>query len=264
MAPKSAVKGAPPDARAIEMPAKLIDAAVPIAANYGWAELLKNILTQFVDSLRALDEPGVIDAINWALGQWLRALRKCGLKDQLETLLRDLTQLLLRGRSLDKLRAEYARDGRRGNWIEMLRSLTHLAQFWHYFGWREQATPILDEVRLFLLDNADRNLKDRPIVKYASLASAYVTAIGQVTDLDFVVGRFSELLRRMDAIPNAQTTAGYYSGMHLSIVESIVLALVSDDFILGETARRFLDDDEYLVRRRVHGDMRALLNQSGL
>jgi hypothetical protein len=37
-----------------------------------------------------------------------------------------------------------------------------------------------------------------------------------------------------------------------------VLAVVSDDFTMGTNARRWLDDDEYLVRKRIHRDLRAL------
>jgi len=39
---------------------------------------------------------------------------------------------------------------------------------------------------------------------------------------------------------------------------------VSDNMALGDQARRWLDDDEYLVRRRIHGDMRKLLARHGL
>jgi hypothetical protein len=37
------------------------------------------------------------------------------------------------------------------------------------------------------------------------------------------------------------------------------LAVVSDDFTLGANARRWLDDDEFLVRRRIHKDLRAMM-----
>jgi hypothetical protein len=53
-------------------------------------------------------------------------------------------------------------------------------------------------------------------------------------------------------------TNNYYSQSQLRLIEAIVLAVVSDDFTLGAAARRWLDDDEYLVRRRIHKDYRAL------
>jgi hypothetical protein len=96
------------------------------------------------------------------------------------------------------------------------------------------------------------------------LASAYIRCVGQIDDIDVVAGKLNELLNNLDSIPNATTTQQYFSVLHLTIVENLVLALVSDDFIMGETARRWLDDDEYLVRRRIHGDMKKLLAQTGL
>ena len=43
------------------------------------------------------------------------------------------------------------------------------------------------------------------------------------------------------------------------MIEAVVLAVVRDDFTLGSSARRWLDDDEYLVvRRRIHREYRAV------
>jgi len=42
------------------------------------------------------------------------------------------------------------------------------------------------------------------------------------------------------------------------------IRVVSEDFVLGPGVRGWLDDDEYLVRRRIHGDMRKLLASHGL
>ena len=52
--------------------------------------------------------------------------------------------------------------------------------------------------------------------------------------------------------------------MHIEIAEEAVLALTSDDFALGPAGRKWLDDDEYLVRRRIHDDMKRERKASGL
>jgi hypothetical protein len=57
-------------------------------------------------------------------------------------------------------------------------------------------------------------------------------------------------------ITNTWTTGKFYSRLHFNLMEEVILALVSDDFALGPAGRRWLDDDEYLVRRRIHDDMR--------
>jgi hypothetical protein len=48
------------------------------------------------------------------------------------------------------------------------------------------------------------------------------------------------------------------------LVEETILAIVSDDFILGPSGQRWLDDDEYLVRRRIHADMKREREKNGL
>jgi hypothetical protein len=65
-------------------------------------------------------------------------------------------------------------------------------------------------------------------------------------------------------VTNTWTTAPYYSRLHLNLVEEVILAVVSDEFALGPAGRRWLDDDEYLVRRRIHADMKRHLVRSGL
>jgi len=256
----------PPEYRDIRLQAEFVAVTAPIAATYGWVDLLQQVLARFVENMRLLDEVNSIEFINNSLGSWLRALRKCGLKDQLQSLLKEMTDLLMTGRTLDQLRREYSKESTRKYWVDMLRSLLHLSEFWNYFGWHAQAAPFIKEAELFLFDNAGKNNNSRPpAMRYVALACSYIRSVGQSSELDYVTSRFGELLKKMDPIPNHQsTTAAYYSSLHLTIVENMVLSLVSDDFILGETARRWLDDDEYLVRRRIHSDMRALLNQSGL
>ena len=109
------------------------------------------------------------------------------------------------------------------------------------------------------------NDPDRPAQQYVPLVCTYIAAAGQAA-LDEALGRIDELFTsgRMDRLPNSMTSNFYYSLFHLNVVEAAVLTLATDDFALGPAARRWLDDDEYLVRRRIHGDMRRNLDRSGL
>jgi cellulose synthase operon protein C len=59
-------------------------------------------------------------------------------------------------------------------------------------------------------------------------------------------------------------TRYYFSQSQLQLIEAVVLAMVSDDFVLGQNARRWLDEDEFLVRRRIHRDVREVLAQAGM
>jgi hypothetical protein len=57
------------------------------------------------------------------------------------------------------------------------------------------------------------------------------------------------------------TTKHYYNRHQLEVIESVVLAVTHDDFTLGATARRWLEDDEFLVRKRIHHDVRAVVGK---
>ena len=100
---------------------------------------------------------------------------------------------------------------------------------------------------------------------YTELARTYVSALGQGPS-EAGLPRITELFRKMDAnkITNTWTTAPYYSRLHLNLVEDVILAVVSDEFALGPAGRKWLDDDEYLVRKRVHADMSRERQRAGL
>ena len=54
-------------------------------------------------------------------------------------------------------------------------------------------------------------------------------------------------------------TNTHFSLAKLRVIEAAVRAVVTDDFALGPAVRRWLDDDEYRVRRRIHRDVRMLV-----
>jgi hypothetical protein len=166
------------------------------------------------------------------------------------------------------LRAKYRgrADGKTGVkldvWAKVLQSLLNLAGGWLTFGLHDQAAPILDDARAELLGQSAAPL---PPKDYTELAKAYVSALGQ-GPAEPGLARVGELFRRMEPgrITNTWTTSKFYSRFHLNLVEATVQAVVSDDFALGPAGRRWLDEDEYLVRRRIHRDMKRHLERSGL
>ena len=70
--------------------------------------------------------------------------------------------------------------------------------------------------------------------------------------------------RKLGGISDAMTTASHYSLSQLNVIEAALLALVSDDFTMSEETRRWLDEDEYLVRRRLHADVKQALDAAGM
>jgi hypothetical protein len=208
-----------------------------------------------------------LELINVVASQCLRSLRRLQLRDEIDKLLKRMQDVVLGGQDIGKLRLRHrAKDskaaGRVDLWGKVLRSLLHLAGGWLTFGLADQATPILDEARAELLEP---NPTPFAAQEYTLLARAYVAALGH-GPADTGLPRIVELFRAMDPtrITNKWTTNKFYSRFHLNVVEETVLAVVSDDFALGPAGRRWLDEDEYLVRRRIHRDMKRHLTQSGL
>jgi len=144
-------------------------------------------------------------------------------------------------------------------WVDVLRTLLHIASGWFYFGRNEQAFPIIEEARSLLLDS-----DTIPTAVFRTqLACTYALTLSQAP-VDFALKRFEELFRKLGPLADTFTTNSHYSLSQLQVVESVVLAVVSDDFGVGQNVRRWLDEDEYLVRSRIHRDLRAVMAQSGL
>jgi hypothetical protein len=258
-APAGASAQEPPD-----LPKKqgeLLERAMFLAAHFDRTELIQRLTGQFLDLVhskaRDADRFKLVNAVG---GQALRSLRKLGLKDTIDNLLTRLQSEVLKGASLTDLRRKYA--SRPEEWGAVLQTLLNLAAGWLTFGLNEHAAPILDEARTELLSPTGLKLQPKD---YTELAQGYVAALGQGPS-ETGLPRITNLFHKMDQgkITNTWTTAPYYSRLHLNLVETVILAVVSDEFALGPAGRRWLDDDEYLVRKRIHADMKRNLDKSGL
>ena len=51
------------------------------------------------------------------------------------------------------------------------------------------------------------------------------------------------------------STNSHFSLSTIAFMEALVLGYARSDLALGELGRRWLDEDEYLVRRRIHRDI---------
>jgi hypothetical protein len=249
------------ESRVMEIKAELLERALFFAAHYDRPDLVQTFADRLGNLLLASPGQSALDAVGSLVGQTLRSLRKLGLKDRTERLLQQIGQAVLGNQPLEQAQALAGHD-----WQQTLRLLLHLAAGWLYFDRPEQARPILDAAHAWIV-RADKKPNDptRPIQQYVSLVCTYISAAGQAP-LEEALGRIGSLLERgrMDKLPNTLTSNYYYSLLHLRIVEAVVLTLATDDFALGPAARHWLDDDEYLVRRRIHRDVRTALAGAGM
>ena len=187
-----------------------------------------------------------IESMEAVLSQSLRGLRRMGMRDEIFELLSALDTLV---HEFEKgVTNQKAASGR---FEDPLPVLIQIAGGWLFFGREENAWPILDRVRSRILDE-----KTTP-VKKTHLAARYLTALGQA-QLDDALPRVTEIFQSVDGITTDQVTDSHFGLRQLAIVEATMLAMVSDDFTHDKDSRRWMDDDEYLVRRRIHRDVREM------
>jgi hypothetical protein len=232
---------------------ELVERAVFAAAHFNRADLLQPVVAGFSALLRARPEDARFKLINAVAGSLLRGFKRLGMRDEIDRFLTRLQAEVLQGGPPADLRKKSA--GKPDGWATALQTLLNLAAGWLTFGLSDQATPILDEARAELLGDGRNRL---PSKATAELARAYIAALGH-GPAALGLTRIAELLAKLDPklIPNSWTGNAAFSLYHVRILEEVVLATVSDEFALGPTGRKWLGEDEFLVRKRVHADMDA-------
>ncbi|MEO7736455.1 MAG: hypothetical protein ABIY55_36185, partial [Kofleriaceae bacterium] len=174
------------------------------------------------------------------LDQSLRALRRIGLRAEIAELLAD---------------AEHAASG-----PEALRARLAIAAGLAYLGEAARALPIFDQARGQLHETfaaigaLTKDAPRPPLTAALELTRALALAYAQAP-LGNALGGIAELSRHLRDITDNFGTNSHYCLSVLHFVESLVLGITSDDLALGEAGRRFVEDDEHLIRRRVHRDL---------
>ena len=250
------------DSNMLAKQALLLDRALFMAANYDRQELVRQMLQDFVVVLqRAQNHRSIttMSVVNRMFNQCLRSMRKLGMRDEIGRLIEQMSALVMHGHSVASLQATSGKD-----WPATVQTLLHLAAGWLFFGWTERATDALDAAKALLYTKDDRENRDGLFPQqYANLAVTYATVLGQAP-IEIALSRIQEMFKRMRSLRDTFTSAKYYARLHLNIIEAVVLAVVNDDFVMGPGARRWMDDDEYLVRRRIHRDHKTLLAKAGV
>jgi hypothetical protein len=247
----SAVTG-PEPLESLRKQGALLDRALFLAGHYDRGEIVKLLVDSFAELIHRKPAETRFTLINIVAGQCLRSLKRLGMRNDIDCFLSKLHDEVLRGAAPTELKRKYT--SKPETWSAVLQTQLRLATGWLSFGWLDKAKPILDEGRNELLNPHAIKLSPKD---YTELARAYVSACAQLPADDAVL-RITELFNKMEKsrITNTWTTAQYYSRFHLNLVEDVILALASDEFALGPAGRQWLDADEYLVRRRIHADMK--------
>jgi cellulose synthase operon protein C len=237
---------------------ELLERSLFLAGHFDRGDIIQKLVSRFVALVKSRPERAQHTLIKHVARQSLQSLRKMGLRDDIDRLLSQIQDVILPGITLDDVRLRYENQPA-ANWFTALQTLLNLASGWLTFGWGERAEPILDTARSELKPRARGALTQ----DYIDLTRSYIRVLGQDCS-ERGLARIAEAFAIIpaDRIPNTYTTSPYFSRFHLNIVEEVILALVSDEFALGPAGRRWLDEDEYIVRARIHADMRRAVPSS--
>ncbi len=235
------------DEEGIVQRAGFLEKALVVAAHFDRVEHIPHLLSRFQQLLEAQKGPPVLRALDEIAGKYFRGLRKLGLREEIDQLLKLMTSVILGGKDLQSLDFHKGGTG-----VAALRALLHVAAGWYFFGRDAQAEPVVQTARALLYKT---ELEHR---EQTALACAYAATLGQAP-VELAQQGLEELFQRLKGVRDNWTTNRYYSLSQLKVVEAVVLAIVSDDFTLGADARRWLDEEEFLVRRRIHKDLRTML-----
>jgi hypothetical protein len=124
-----------------------------------------------------------------------------------------------------------------------------LAVGWFAVGDEDAGNRILNDARDRLFLNGDSD--DRECTE---LAIAYANALGFAPPR-IALGRLEELFQRLERVTLTGSTNRYFTLKPLELIDAVVRAVVTEDFALGPAVRGWMDDDEFLIRQRIHRDM---------
>ncbi len=133
-----------------------------------------------------------------------------------------------------------------------------IAAGWYVAGNEDVGNRILDEARTALFLGPEPNNRNR-----TALALAYANTLGFAPPR-IAHGRLEEIFQRLGPIDVMGSTNRYFTLKPLQLIDTVIRSVVSDEFVIGSPVRSWLDDDEFLIRSRIHRDLGMVLQEQGI
>jgi hypothetical protein len=228
-----------------------LEAALLAAGHFGENDRIPGLLERLFRVLGPLRGERAAWVVGRVSGQVFRTLGRLGLRDEAARLAAAMADAVLEGGDLAALAGRPA-----VNWPVVLRALVTVAAGWFYLGREAAAVAVLDELRRRILTH-DLRAEDE-----LDLAVGYADLLGRAA-AEVALPRMEELLGELPALQASGDRPDYLLPA-VRVTEATVLALLREDFAVGSAVRRWLDEDEDLVRRRIHRDLRAALDAAGV
>ncbi len=210
--------------------AMVLEDALKVAGHFGRTALVKQLVGQLGNVIKELGAEGVSE-VGQMLVAGVRSLRRVGLRDEAGELLARASTVL-KGEDTRTLQARLA-----------------LASGFAYLGAMPQAEPIINEVQQRLARESGLIIPDR-----LRLTRAVAQALSHAST-EVALPGLLRIAQQLPFVTDSYNTNSHFCLSLVDFADALVLGHVGDDLTLNETTRRFLDEDEYLVRRRVHRDV---------
>lgn len=241
----------------------LLERGLFLAAHFDQRERIDACIEQFYALLEVHRAPEALAQLEPAFAETFRSLRLLGLQTEASRLLTDMDTLvhaaLRRSPGHGRVRGAYGASavvrGGVGVRASLVRILAHVGAGRYHNGQPDLAGAVLDEAWA-LLDTGGLVDLDRIA---AVQACAEAAANAPPTEAQ---QRVRTLLALLTGVGDTFTTNSHFSISHLDVIETLVLALAKNQpqAAVGEAGRRWHEEDELLVRRRIHRDMRLALD----
>jgi len=202
-----------------------------VAGHFGRTALVKQLVSSLGRLFGELGAEGMSE-LGATLVAGVRSLRRVGLRDEAAELL-TRASAVLKG---EDTRTLIARLGLAGG----------LA----YLGQSTQAQPIIDDAQGRLARGESGLIP----VDRLKLTRFTARALGHLPTEQALPGLL-RLAQQLPWVTDAFNTNSHFCLSLVDFADALVLGHVGDDLTLNEATRRFLEEDEYLVRRRVHHDV---------
>jgi hypothetical protein len=226
---------------------RVLGRALVVAAHFSQADIVPALLACFRRVLRPSHGALTLDQLEQLAGKCFRGLRKLGMNDEIRLLLAEVTDVVTRGMPFTGLRLS-------PQWPGIVTVLLHVAAGSFYFNDEPEGRRLLEEARELLYQGGLERQEQ------TKLACTYAATLGQAP-VALALHAIDEMLTKLRRVYDGYLTNSHYSLAKLRVVEAIVLAVVTEEFAMGEVARRWLEDDEYLVRKRIHRDVQDALGK---
>lgn len=219
--------------------ASALEAAIQAAGHFGQEGMVRQLVASFGALLRELP-PKQLAEIGPALGAGVRSLRRLGLREQARELLTRASGLL------------------KGSDTTALISRLSLAGGFASLGDSAAAAPIIDQALTALNNEASYPArKDRSLVSRAT-----AQALGESAPHVALPG-LARLAGQLPFTSDTNQTSSHFCISLVDLADTLVLGHVGDALVLHASTRRFLEEDEDRVRRRVHREVQGGLVLQG-